>query len=111
MRSISTGELKDLIRGEPNLTVLDVSDEGAFSREHVPNSTNIPFVYPGFEARVQVIAGGRDRSIVVYCSGDHSAASSDAAEKLDNDGFARIYHYEGGMEAWKRAGLPIASGR
>lgn len=45
--------------------------------------------------------------IIVYCAaGSRSALAVEALERL---GYAEVAHLDGGIAAWKQAGLPVAS--
>jgi rhodanese-related sulfurtransferase len=51
-------------------------------------------------------AAGHDEEIVVLC--DAGYASSFAADSLRQLGFARAADLDGGFQAWRAAGLPVA---
>lgn len=57
-----------------------------------------PYYRPEFET---------DRRIILYCaSGGRSALAADALQRL---GFELVAHLDGGIKAWKAAGLPVSS--
>ena len=62
-------------------------------------------VAPDSDARDERV-GGRDAEIVVMC--DEGYASSFAAATLRDLGFARAGDMDGGFQAYRRAGLPVA---
>jgi rhodanese-related sulfurtransferase len=46
---------------------------------------------------------------VFHCNSGNR--TSQAAERLLSAGFRKSYHLEGGLQAWKRAGLPVITDR
>ena len=59
------------------------------------------------EKRMTELAKMTSRPIVVYCArGQRSGA---AGSVLAKQGFANIYQLQGGIKAWRDAGLPVAS--
>jgi rhodanese-related sulfurtransferase len=51
--------------------------------------------------------GGLDREVILLCA--HGYSSSLAAATLVDLGFERAGDVEGGFEAWRAAGLPVAA--
>ena len=49
----------------------------------------------------------KETEIVVYCAGPECPQSRAAAEKLAAYGYANVKVYEGGLEEWEAAGLPL----
>lgn len=49
----------------------------------------------------------KDAEIVTYCGGVNCPSSKQAAEKLAALGFTNVRAYEGGLEDWTGAGLPV----
>jgi rhodanese-related sulfurtransferase len=52
--------------------------------------------------------GGLERHVIVMC--DEGYQSSLAAATLQELGFARATDLDGGFQAWRAAGLPVAAG-
>jgi len=51
----------------------------------------------------------KDTPLMIYCaSGGRSAK---AAQQLKSEGYTKVYDLEGGLNAWKEAGLPISAHR
>jgi rhodanese-related sulfurtransferase len=81
--------------------VLDVRDSGEFAAGHLPNSRNIPTV--DIEKRVGELASGKP--VLVVCANGQRAGR--AAITLRKSGRDPVYCLEGGVAAWRTAGLPI----
>ena len=83
--------------------VLDVRDDSDFAEGHLPNSTHIPA--EKMEDRWHEIEKYKDLPIVViYQSGVRSGKASSILHK---NGFTQIHSIMGGIDAWRRANLPI----
>ena len=54
-------------------------------------------------------AWSKDELIVVYCASPHEADAAAVAGWLREQGFARAYVLNGGLEAWQAAGGPVES--
>ena len=50
---------------------------------------------------VEQEAGGKDKSVVVYCASSHCNSSEKAAKKLEEAGFTAVSRYTGGAAAWQ----------
>ncbi len=89
----------------PNVFLLDVRTPKEFTEDgHIKGANLIPvqlFKYIYLE-------GLRDKPVLVYCrSGNRSAI---AAKMLEEMGVKKVYNLEGGILAWKAAGLPVEKG-
>lgn len=88
---------------DPDVVLLDVRTADEFSEGHIPNALNIDVKQDGFIEQAKAILPA-DKTIAVYCrSGKRSAT---AAGKLAAEGF-KVLNLEGGIMAWKDAGMPI----
>src|SRR5437763_7965693 len=87
---VASGELK----------IVDVRENWEYARDHIPNATLTPLK--------QIIAKPQDAitsdNVVFVCEvGQRSAV---AAEMAASVGMQHVYNLEGGMQAWRTAGLP-----
>ncbi len=98
---IDTDELETLLeRGEP-VRIVDIRDERAFDRGHLPGSESIPF--PQLTTRVTELEGAE--RIVTVCP--HGIASRQAAQLIGSyvgTADARVESLRGGIEGWQEAG-------
>ena len=88
---------------EQDVVLLDVRTAEEYNDGHIQNAINIDVKQDGFieEAKSTLPA---DKTILVYCrSGKRSA---NAAGMLAKEGF-NVVNLEGGIMAWKDAGMPI----
>ena len=86
----------------PEIKIIDVRMKAEFRTERIENAINIPLSkLPCKKAE----AISRETTIYLYCkSGTRSCW---AAAKFNDMGFKHIYSLEGGITAWKKAGLPV----
>jgi glyoxylase-like metal-dependent hydrolase (beta-lactamase superfamily II)/rhodanese-related sulfurtransferase len=82
--------------------VLDVRRPGEWSDFHAAGAHHVPL------ADLAQRVGGlpRDRDLVVVCASGYR--SSIATSVLERAGFTRLVNAVGGMEAYRRSGLPLA---
>jgi PQQ-dependent catabolism-associated CXXCW motif protein len=60
-----------------------------------------------FEQLMDVLAPKRDEPVVFFCMGRESWFSVNAALRAKAMGYTQVFWYRGGMEAWKKANLPV----
>lgn len=85
-----------------NLIVLDVSS--LWQSEHLPRSVNVPYKMRDFREILQKVVP-LENPLLVYDHTDQFAEK--AAEDIFDMGFDKVYLLEGGLTAWRRAGLEI----
>lgn len=83
------------------LTIVDVREPWEYARDHIPAATLTPLR--------QIISAPQDAikadNIVFVCEvGQRSAV---AAELAAAAGKQHVFNLEGGMQAWRNAGLPV----
>jgi len=88
---------------EKKVVVLDVRTPEEFKAGHIAGATNINFRAADFEKRVADL--DKNKSYLVHCaSGGRSTSCLSVLKKLK---FESVYHLDGGINAWKKAGLPV----
>lgn len=85
-----------------DFVLVNVLPRESFRKAHIRTSINIPHEDESFVEDVTKVAGGKDRTIVVYCASKDCDASPKAARKLDEAGFERVLDYEGGTRDWQQ---------
>lgn len=91
-----------LRRGE--LRVVDVRAPSEWNAGHIPGSTNIPLGELANASRA--LADEGDGPVVLQCAG--GSRSTIASSILLAGGNANVVNLDGGLEAWRSAGLPLA---
>jgi sulfur-carrier protein adenylyltransferase/sulfurtransferase len=90
---VASGELK----------IVDVRENWEYARDHIPSATLTPLG--------QIIAKPQDviksDNVIFVCEvGQRSAVAAEMAAAL---GMQHVFNLEGGMQAWRTAGLPVES--
>lgn len=85
-----------------HLFVLDVRTPQEYAEGHVPGAVNVP--QEQLASRLAEVP--KDKDVVIYCrSGRRSVL---AADILAANGYSRLSHLEGDMNAWVAKGRPVA---
>jgi len=87
-----------------HLYVLDVRSPEEFREGHVPGAVNVP--YDQIAARIAEVP--KDKDVVLYCRSGRRAGI--AADVLAANGYTRLSHLEGDMQAWIAQGRPVVEG-
>jgi len=85
------------------LNVVDVREQWEYARDHIPNSKLTPLGQ--IIARPQQVITS-DNILFVCEVGQRSAVAAEMAAAL---GMKHVFNLEGGMQAWRTAGLPVES--
>ena len=90
-QKIATGELQ----------VVDVREQWEYARDHIPDARLVPLG--------QIISRPQDvittDNVLFVCEvGQRSAVAAEMAAAL---GKQHVFNLEGGMQAWRAAGLPV----
>lgn len=101
--------------GQPGMLFVDLRDVRELEREGViPGAVHAPRgmlefwvdpASPYFRAEFAGADSG-DETLVLFCAGAWRSAL--AARQLQEMGFPKVCHLEGGFNAWKAAGAPVA---
>jgi len=101
---MSLQELAARIGGNSrDLVVLDVREKDAFEAGHVPGATHLP--RGQLELRVDAVLPDPTVRILTCC--EFGKVSTLAAATLRELGYGRAVALDGGMQAWREAGLPL----
>lgn len=87
----------------PNGIILDVRTPGEVAQGKIPGSMAMDFYASDFLTKVNELP--KDKEIYLYCA--VGARSQEAANLLIQQGFTKVYHLSGGIQAWAQSGLPI----
>ena len=88
---------------QKKVVVLDVRTPKEFAGGHIAGATNINFRSPDFAKVISTL--DTHKTYLVHCaSGGRSTQSLPTFQKLE---FKHIYHLDGGIQSWEKAGLPV----
>jgi len=103
--SLSPTQATLLINRE-DAQVIDVREPDEYVSGHLPESRNFPL------GRLAERAGELDKlkntPLILVCQS--GARSSGACKQLEKLGFAKVHNLDGGLNAWRTAGLPLKKG-
>ncbi|MGZ0020125.1 rhodanese-like domain-containing protein [Nitrosomonas sp. wSCUT-2] len=102
IKEIDTREAVRLINYKDAL-VLDVRDDSEYLAGHIPNAKHVPS--QKIADRWVELEKFKDKPIVVIYPG--GVRSNNPSLVLKKNGFTQIVNLMGGIDAWKRAGLPM----
>jgi rhodanese-related sulfurtransferase len=105
LKTITPEEAARLLR-EEGATLLDVREPDEHARERIPGARNLPL--SRLEEVEVALHGGRP--VLFHCRSG-ARTEGHAARLAAKAGMVEAYAIEGGLEAWKRAGLPVAEDR
>jgi len=87
-----------------SILLIDVREPSEFNAEHIKGAINLPLSSLSKDALTTVTAGAGERTVVLQClAGGRSAQGVNACRGF---GESVDHHLQGGLNAWKAAGLP-----
>jgi rhodanese-related sulfurtransferase len=113
-RTITIDELLPALAAEAPPVLLDVRDLVESERGHVPGATILP--RRRIEFRIEALVRDRATPLVILDGGDEIAPDRRdprarlAADTLVGLGYRDVAALDGGLAAWRQAGLPTISG-
>lgn len=97
---VTVADARALIEDKPEMVILDVRTPSEFDDGHIEGALNIPV--DDLEGRLDELS--EDEELLVYCrTGNRSTR---AVGVLEDAGFTKIFHMDGGITAWMAAGYP-----
>jgi polyisoprenoid-binding protein YceI len=106
--SLTCSELKDL--DTVNNLVVDVMTPEDYAACHIAGAKNACIYEMAFLERIAACAPDLSTAIVVYDVGGSGRAAATARERLNQAGYEAVAILEGGLAAWRAAGLPFEAG-
>jgi rhodanese-related sulfurtransferase len=104
LKHISPFDARRLI--DQGAVLVDIRDADEHRREHIPGALNLPLSQIKEDGVPESL---KAQAIVYHCrSGARTAAN---AESLMSATHCEAYVVEGGLEAWRKAGLPVTVDR
>jgi rhodanese-related sulfurtransferase len=88
-------------RSKRGAKLVDVRSSGEFKTGHPKGALSVP---PGLISKDQT-GLDRDDDLLVICLSGHRSPRQ--ARKLAEMGFTKVSNVQGGLHAWKKAGLPV----
>ena len=95
-----------LLINRENAQIIDVREQEEYVAGHLPESRNFPA--GRLEERAGELDKFKDTPVLLICQS--GARSTGACKQLANLGFTKVHNLEGGINAWRAAGLPLKKG-
>lgn len=102
---VSPAALREMLRADPEIRILDVRTGGEFETVHIPGSYNVPLDRLSEHARE---LASLDKPVVVVCQS--GARATQACTRLSEAGKADLQLLEGGIASWEQAGGDVVRG-
>ncbi|CAM3371264.1 Thiosulfate sulfurtransferase GlpE [Flavobacterium longum] len=100
VEKIAPAQFSQKLKSENAPQLLDVRTPGEYAGEHIDNAINVNWNGPNFETEVAKL--DKSKPVFVYCK--IGGRSSQAAAKLSQMGFSKVYDLEGGILKWTAEG-------
>jgi len=95
-------EFKKKVETTDKAVIIDVRTPDEYKDGHLSNAVNMNWNDDTFGQQIKSL--DKNAPVFVYCyAGGRSSA---AAKELRKQGFKEVYDMQGGMSAWRDAGLP-----
>jgi len=101
VEKIDAKAFNEKIKNTSDVQLLDVRTPNEYASQHIENATNINWNGSDFEQKVTVFE--KSKPVYVYCLS--GGRSKQAASKLAEMGYTKIYELEGGIMKWNATGL------
>ncbi|WP_345734934.1 rhodanese-like domain-containing protein [Prosthecobacter algae] len=88
---------------EGKVTVVDVRTEDEFKDGHIKGAANVDLLSKDFVRKLETV--DKSKPVLVHCQA--GGRSTRSLPKLEQAGFTEIYHLDGGMADWVKAGKPV----
>jgi rhodanese-related sulfurtransferase len=103
VKNIDANEAEKLLQENKKVVVLDVRTPKEYSAGHIAGATNLNFNAADFEKKLAAL--DKNQPYLVHCA--VGGRSAKAREMMKTQQFKIIYHLDGGLTAWEKAGKPV----
>ncbi len=111
MKTITARELRKMRDADEEFLLVNTLDAENFAKTKIPDAVSIPQTASDFVAQVEKQAGGKNRTVVVYCANVRCDSSTQGADKLQNAGFTSVFDFADGYEGWQQINKEKEGGR
>jgi len=100
--SLAPADFQKAYQNDSNAKLIDVREFFEYKKKRIDNAVNIPS-----SADLEIPADTLDKqsSLFLYCTSGFR--SKRVAKHFYDKGFTRLYSLDGGINKWKKAGLPV----
>jgi len=110
MKTITPQELKKMLHDGEEIALIDVREQGVFSKEHLLLASCIPL--SRIELELDDLVPRHTTRIVLVDEGpsDNLGLAGKAAKRLAGFGYSEVAMLKDGIDGWREAGLELFSG-
>jgi rhodanese-related sulfurtransferase len=103
IKECSVGDVKaKLDRGE-SFHFIDIREDHEYQVDHAKGAVHLGKGI--LERDIESVVPNKDETIILYCGGGFRSAL--AADSLQQMGYRNVISMDGGIRAWREAGLPV----
>lgn len=102
----SLDDVREFFENFPHGTMVNVLPEEQYKRRHIPGSKQACVFETAFLENMRELAPDHTEAVLVYGAGNSMDASA-AASKLLEAGYGDVWVFDGGIDEWREAGLPL----
>jgi rhodanese-related sulfurtransferase len=95
-----------LLINREDAQIIDVREPDEYVAGHLPESRNFPLAR--LEERAGELEKAKNSPVILVCQS--GARSSGACKQLEKLGFTKVHNLDGGVNAWRAAGMPLKKG-
>ncbi|MDR3492910.1 MAG: rhodanese-like domain-containing protein [Gammaproteobacteria bacterium] len=99
---LSPAQVTQLINRE-NAAIIDIRNTTQFAEGHIIGSTSAPLAE--IDTKIKKLEKFKNKPIVVVCMLGHESPKANVI--LSKLGFANIHTLQGGIDAWRKADMPL----
>jgi rhodanese-related sulfurtransferase len=101
-RGLSAPDATQLINRR-NAMVIDVRSADEYGAGHLPQARQLALA--DLSAKVAQVAKNKKNPVLLVCQTGRTSHKAEAI--LKEAGYAEVFSLEGGLDAWRQAGLPV----
>jgi rhodanese-related sulfurtransferase len=100
--SVGPAEFQKVYQSDSNAVLIDVREFFEYKKSRIDHAVNIP---SSGNLDIPADTLNKESSLFFYCSSGFR--SKRVAKHFYDKGFLRLYSLDGGINAWKKEGLPV----
>ena len=106
MTFVTSRQVRELRDRVPGTVLLDVRIPEDFAAAHLATAVNACVFQVSFLDDVRRLVPDPTTPLVVYGTNSSSLESTEATQRLAQAGYTQVHNFPGGLEEWRRDGLP-----
>lgn len=103
LQHVSAVQAATMLKNRPDIIVLDIRTAREYQRGHIRGAKLINYYASSFRGKIKALR--KDATYLVHCAAGYR--SSWSLSILKAAGLRKVIHMKDGLNAWKRARLPL----